>query len=321
MPRVPYYSGSIGSAVLPQSPVPQQPDYEGLANDVSRSIASAFGYMRDAKAQKELSRQRAAAAAVDEQKVAEARAGQDARSRLASTLDELSYRSGGPPNNAQAGTSTPPIAESYPYEADPQALAAAEAAAPTRLRQLAVKAYRDAAGAGGDKDTIKTLLPILQAFNLEHGDDGAIVQTNAALDGKYLGKEESPSLGRQDFIREDEQAHDMAKKQDELRMQKYGFDLEHTDRRYSTDVSAATSRANNAATVGESARAHDIEHVDRRRGAYESNYLDMLKFYTPERAATLKTEATPQGKKTSKVVVEKGRRQPAVAKPDPLGLR
>lgn len=327
MPRVPFYSGSIASAVLPQSPVRELPDYDRLTRDVSNSIGEAFGFARQNKAAKDLARQRAAAAAVDEQKVEQAKAAAGARSKLASTLDELAYRSGGPPpaGSTFVNTATPPIAESYPVTGqDPAAVEAAAEAQPARLRQLVMQAYRDAAGSGGnamENGGASALLPIVQSFFAGQGDDANIVRANAALDGKYLAEDASPSLQRQDTIREDKQSHDMDKQQNDLRMKKYGFDVESRDRRYNTDVDASTSRANNASSVGEQARAHNLEHDDRRRGDYEKNYIDMLKFYTPERQATMKTEVGPGGKKSAKVVTEKGRRQPAKARPDPLGLR
>lgn len=269
MPRVPYFNGSLTSRVSTPGYTPP-PSYDGVVDSVGDAVSGMaeryFGKKREAArqaAEQELTRQRAAAAAVDEQKVAEAQAADDARSQMSSTLDEVNYRAGrGSPTDPNLGTAPVQITEPAPSNGPAATPMTADQEA-EKLRGLATGAAQTALGAGGD---VKKISPLLQSFLLTNGDDAGIVRANAALEGKYLGEDQSPSLQRQDQIREDKQQHDTEKNDADLRMKKYGFDVESRDRRYNTDVDAGTARRGQDLSAGTARRGQDIEHGDRARG-------------------------------------------------------
>lgn len=270
MPRVPYFNGSVSSRVQPMGYVPQQPNTSEMSDSIGDSISGMaeryFGRKQAAAreaAEQELARQRAAAAAVDEQKVQQGQDADSARSGLSSTLDELNYRSGrGAPSDPNVGTGPVQIAAPAPYDG-PAATPMTPDEEQAKLRTLGSAAAGTALGAGGN---VKQISPVLQAFLMTNGDDAGIVRANAALEGKYLGEDQSPSLQRQDAIREDKQQHDTNKNDADLRMKKYGFDLESGDRRYNTNVDAGTARRGQDASAGTARRSQDLEHGDRVRG-------------------------------------------------------
>lgn len=266
MPRVPYYNGGVSSQVMPAGFVAGRPDTAGMADDIGDTVGMLAGrYFGKAQtpAEKELARQRAAAAAVDEQKLKDAQAQQSAAADTSGTLDELNYRSGrGAPTDPGMGTAPVVLAGETPYSGPPATPMTPEQDT-DKLRQLAVDATRRGLGAGGD---VKQLSPILQSFLMSNGDDAGIVRANAALEGKYLGEDQSPSLARQDTIREDKQQHDTETEDAKLRMQKYGFDTASADRRYNTNVDAGTQRRGQDLSAGTARRGQDVEHGDRVRG-------------------------------------------------------
>lgn len=311
MPRISLYSPSIASAVLPQGYVPRDASLFGegrtlpsgggstsamaggqkglfgadgggamgavagmLGGSGLRSVF--FGAPEDPRAA-----QARAAAANYEAEAAKARgeaeraaAGAAATSKLGGAFDELRYRT-----------------TRAPGEAAPEGEAG-------RMRAAGAAALQQALAGGADEKQARALM---SAFALGLGDDNEIVRTNAALDDKYLGKGESPSLAAQSALIEDEQRQELEKQDMIEKTRRYGFDKDYEASVYNTnvdastqrrgqDISAGTSRANNA---DDNARALEEQ---RRRARFEElrDQLYPVQTSTSTRDAEGKTETKTQ---------------------------
>lgn len=124
----------------------------------------------------------------------------------------------------------------------------------------------------------KQITPLLKAFALSMGPagDNLMVRANS-MDGAYLKAGESPSLERQDFVREDEQQADAETEQGKRAMEKYGFDTASSDRRYNTDVDAGVQRRGQDVSAGTARRGQDIGVVENRRDRAASAFTDIFK--------------------------------------------
>lgn len=316
MPRIPLYSGPIASAVMPQSFAPRDTGFlaqggrhgADLLGGVEGQMLRRLFLGPQANPQAELARKYGAEADAETYKLEQAKGADQARSGLANVFDELNYRTG---RDGGAGPTSPVtnIVEEVPY-AGPAATPTTPQEEASRMRAAGGRALTGALAAGADA---KETTPLMQAFALSMGDDNEIVRTNSALEAKYLGDNQAPSLQAQVAKIEDEQKQEMDIEDGKRRMQKYGFDTASADRRYDTDVdagtarrgqdvSASTSRANNASSQATSRRGQDMTDK-RQRELLGTNTVTEVQEYPA-------TKGTP-GK--SKFLGVFGDEKPAVA--------
>lgn len=331
MPRSPFFSGPIASAVMPQSPVMRQTGLDPrTAERIGNSIGGVFEryfYDEDKDPEAQRAKLLAAQRANQEEELAASGRANNARTSLSGDLAEYGYRGGASaPTSPALGTTPYDIAETIPSDAP-----AAAPGSSKPVTAVAGSALQRALASGGDS---KELTPIMRAFMLSAGDDEGIVRTNAALEAKYLGNNQSPSLARQDTVREDEQAQDMAKHDGDLRMRKYGFDTASADRRYDTDTDAGTQRRGQDITAGTQRRGQDMtddrtrDIADKRIAAAADTVQTVTTVDRPATKGTPakskflgmfgnETPATPGRPKTRTTTIKKS----SGAKADPLGIR
>jgi len=215
MPRLPYYAGPIASSSVVHVPTPQpgflQSMLRGGGGGLKSAIASAF-YNPETDPDAQRARHYGAQADAEEYKLQRQQGADEALATAGDHLGEYSER-------IIPGT-TPAAA----------------------VQAAAARTITDAAAAGVDP---KQSSFILRAFALSlppQMADALGVRANSLLDGKYLGANESPSLARQDFVREDEQQHEGTEWEIRAETDLREAGIESGDRRYATDVGAATDR-------------------------------------------------------------------------------
>lgn len=334
MPRVPLYSGQIASAVMPHSFTPRETGLfsqqrGGSVGAETGSLLRRIFMGPEADPQRELARKYGAEADLEEKKLADAKIADTARTGLSSVFDELLYREGLSAN----GRPTEPIqlTEEVPYEPPPQTGPAPDRSA--LMARAAGSHLTRALGAGADP---AQTTPLMRAFALATGGDDAVTRVNSALDAKYLGDNQSPSLAAQREKIEDAQRQELEKQEMIELTKKYGFDTASADRRYDIevdaatarrgqDVSASTSRANTATTAATTRRGQDMVDARAREAAGfetvteeypatkptkgKSKFLGIFGDEEPARPGT------PKRKVTRKVPIKGDQ------KADPLGIR
>lgn len=322
MPRVPFYSGPIGSAVLPQSFAPRDTGIfaqggESVGASTGRLLSSIFN--PNGNPQRQLARKYRAEADAEEYKLTQAKAGDAARSKLGAVFGEMDYRDGRAPGGTPL-PDMPRVVEEVPFEADARAFPTAAETGANRASAIASAATAGLAG-GADKDQV---LAMMRAQALASGDDNFVTRVNAAMAGTYLGDNESPSLRAQIEKREDEQVEARVKLAEESRVKVYGFDTDAAVKTANNIRDNATSRANNAgdnATILQGygitdRRERRAQDIDNYYKAYDRNYplvnTGGSATTTEKDGVTTKTvtPGTPQRRRVTR---------PAAA--DPLGIR
>ena len=234
MPRLPYYAGPIASAAVTHVPPPQPGFLQSMLRDrgagLKSAIASAF-YNPETDPDAQRARHYGAQADAEEYKLQRQQGADEALATAGDRFAEYGERV---------------IPGVTPLEA---------------IQAAAAKTITEAAAAGVDP---KQSSFILRAFALSlppQMADALGVRANSLLDGKYLGANGSPSLARQDFVREDEQQHEGTEWEirAETDLQKEG--IASGDRRYATDVGAATDRYD-----------ADLDYRASRENNREDNY-------------------------------------------------
>lgn len=125
-----------------------------------------------------------------------------------------------------------------------------------------IGAYQGALANNADP---KIAASMLQSFMLQLPPDIADqvgVRVNSMINGNYIKSNESPSLARQDFVRDDEQAADQAKQDSVNAETRYGNDLDYKASIYGTDVRASTDRRGQDVSARVQTRGQDV--TDRR---------------------------------------------------------
>jgi hypothetical protein len=321
MPRVPLYSGPIASAVMPQSFTPRD---TGIFAQGGQAVSGIEGQLlrrlffgKQVTPQQELARKYGAEADAEAYKLEQAKTADTARSGLANVFDELNYRTG---RDGRAGPTSPVtnIVDEVPYTG-PAAVPVTPAEEASRMRAAGGRALTGALAQGADA---KQTTPLMQAFALSMGDDNEIVRTNAALEGKYLGDTQAPSLEAQVAKIEDAQKQEMEIEDGKRRMQKYGFDTASADRRYDTDVDAGTARRGQDISSGNTRRGQDM--TDARSRKDTEGYQTVVEDYPATRGTPGKgkflgifgeekkaTPGTPKRKVVTKVPIKGGAPAPA----------
>lgn len=336
MPRMPLYSGPIASAVMPQSFTPRDTSIlaqggedllGGAAGGVLRRLI--MGPQADPNAA--LVRQRDAETALKSDELKRSQAAETARTGLSGVMDELMYRTG---RDGGAGPTDrmDPVIDEQPYVGPVELNGAPKPDEDALLRAASANALRQSLGAGADN---KQTTPIMQAFALAMGDDNEIARVNAALEGKYLGDNQSVSVEGQVEKREDEQRQDMEKADMADKTARYGFNLASTDRRYNTDVDAGAQRRGQDITSSNTRRGQDMTDARASKGETGSETVQTEQLFEakpgrPAKKATWPWEkstpavaARPETKvvTTKKVPVRVAPGGAAPAKADPLGIR
>lgn len=147
---------------------------------------------------------------------------------------------------------------------------------PPEMTQRAISDALTRAIAGGADP--KQTAAMLRAFGMSLGGDAGdemSVRINSVLDGKYLNANESPSLARQDFVREDEQKADAEIEAGKRNMEKYGFDTASSDRRYNTDVDAGTQRRGQDVSAGTARRGQNLDFESDRRSRITDTFTSV----------------------------------------------
>jgi hypothetical protein len=255
MARNPYYSGPIASTVL--STTGDMGSDGGFLHKFvngggADSALSSLFYNRknDPDAQRaDLYRaQTEAARAEMAQKQAEADAiarGRTASTDLGSAADEYVQREGGPQMLGQSASKIAPVLFGQ---------------------------ARDAIAKGADP---KAVTAQMRAFALASGDPNLMVSVNSALEAKYLGENESPTIGRQDLIREDKQEFEGGQNDADRALKKYGFNLESGDRRYNTDTDARVQMRGQDVSAGTTRRGQDMTDNRARANADKAHKDDL----------------------------------------------
>jgi hypothetical protein len=309
MPRNPYFSGSVASDNFARGPAPQQGFMQGVVSPVMQAILGAQGSAQDRKTDA----QRAEVLA------------QQARLYGAQADQEVYTGQRAQQGDAAIGTLGSTIGE-YGERVQGMDL---DATQQRTLGDIMVSAFEGAVGGGADpKVAMQMIMPMVASS----GNDELVVRLNAAA-GKYLGANESPSLARQDFVREDVQAFDADQAEQKRALEKYGLGLESGDRRYNTDVDAGVAiRGQNVTASTSRANNRDDNATSRGNNAYNTTYNGRIALRGQDVAAqgttTTATTYDATGKPTGsakKVVRPTGRAgtpgAPVAGRPDPLGLR
>lgn len=315
MPRVPFYSGPIGSAVLPQSFAPRDTGIFAQGSDVGASTGRLLSsiFNPNGNPQRQLARKYRAEADAEEYKLTQTKAGDAARSKLGAVFGEMDYREGRTPGGAPA---MPRVVEEVPFEADARAFPTAAETGANRVSAIASAATAGLAGGADEKE----VLAMMRAQALASGDDNFVTRVNAAMAGTYLGDNESPSLAAQIEKREDEQTQERTLATEKERTRIYGFDLESADRRRGQDIDSADSRYATGVQAGTARRGQDITDARARRGQEIDSYYEAYDRNYPVEARE-ETRLGADGK--SKTVVKGSRRvnprAPAVPRPAAAG--
>lgn len=298
MPRNPYFSGSVASDNFVRGPAPQPSFMQGVVSPVLQAVMGARGTAQerqaDAQRAEVLAQQaRLYGAQADQEayKGQRAQQGDAALQGLGSTIGEYGQRT--------QGMTLDPTQQ-------------------RTLGDILVSAFEGAVSGGADPETARAMIMPMLAST---GNDELMVRLNAAA-GKYLGANESPSLARQDAVREDVQAFDAGQADQERALKKYGFDLESGDRRYNTDVDAGVARRGqdvSAATSRQNNR--DDNTTSRYNNAYSTTYQGAVAMRGQDVGAqgstTTATQYGPDGKPTGSVkkVTAPPPARPAAARP------
>lgn len=249
MPRNPYFSGSVASDNMVRGPAPQPGVMQGVISPVLQAIVGAQGSAQDRQTEQQrrevLAQQARLYGAQADQEAYKGQQAQRADSAiqgLGSTIGEYGQRTQG-------------------MELDPTQQ--------RTLGDIMVSAFEGAVSGGADpKVAMQMVTPMIAAS----GNDELMVRLNAAA-GKYLGANESPSLARQDFVREDIQAFDAGQADQERALKKYGLDQESGDRRYDTDTDAGVAiRGQNVTASTSRANNRDDNTTARYNNAYTTTY-------------------------------------------------
>jgi hypothetical protein len=240
MARNPYYSGRIGTGT--QSAIGQtfRPFADSLhefaAGDDSSNLFKSIFYKRENDPDAQLADYRRAQTDAERQKIDAANRGVEAGQTFNSTLGELTDRVGGPQQVGANASKMLPVVLGHLQTGVANGMDPKEAAAAAKI------------------------------WAASTGDAGVIAAVQSGIEGKYLGENESPTIARQDAIRDDNQAFEANKQEADLRLKKYGFDIESADRRYNTNVDASTARRGQDVSAGTARRGQDIGSTDQRRG-------------------------------------------------------
>jgi hypothetical protein len=330
MPRVPFYSGPIGSAVLPQSFAPRDTGIfaqggESVGASTGRLFSSIFN--PNGNPERQRARLYKAQADSEEYKLGQTKAGDTARSKLGAVFGEMDYREGRAPG-ATPLPDMPRVVEEVPFEADARAYPTAAETGANRASAIASAATAGLAG-GADKDQV---LAMMRAQALASGDDNFVTRVNAAMAGTYLGDNQSPSLRAQIEKREDEQVEARVKLGEESRLKIYGLDVESADRRRGQDIDSADSRYATGVQAGTARRGQDISNAREIRADNLEHGRWQYEFNNPTQTTTQTTLGADGRSKTEVKTDHRPARTPGAAprpaaarppanKPDPLGIR
>ncbi len=269
MPRNPYYSGPIASASVAHGPAPGPSFLETAFRDGGKGLKSAIAqafYNPEADPDFQRARHYGAQADAEQYKLERTQGADEALAGLGPTMSE--YRERTLPSTSVD--------------------AVANVAAGAIMRAVSEGVKPEDATA------------VMRAFALSlPGDmaDDVGVRVNSLLAGQYLGENQSPSLARQDFVREDEQTQQTHGWEMEDETKRRGQDIESGDRRYSSDTSAAASRYSADASAGASRYGHDLDY----RASRENNTEDHDRTDRREQGSeTVQTVTVDKGDKGEK---------------------
>lgn len=273
MPRVPYYGGNITSAAMTNPVAPAKSLLQTVGETgVGMVLGSGFADLfkdpaTDPKVQQ--ARYFATQADAEQQKIEAARKAGEAQQTL----------------GRDAGIVRAFRQPDTPLDKTAEAIAGAA--------QRALAAGADAKQVMAQVNTFALSLPGDAADQLG-------VRIQAILGGNYIKENESPSLARQDFVREDAQAATSKIEDGKLAMQKYGF-----------DTKAATDRIDIATDAKTAVRGQDVSAGTARRG---QDLTNQRAIEAQRRVADLAAQPTETVKTTTLDKGDKGSQPGALAR-------